>query len=193
MRHRTVRTPRVLGLVLASMTAIGLTAGAGAAPASAQVGQYFQIRNFQYRNGTGKCIDVPGNSTRVYERLQEWDCNNGNNQLWARVYAGDGTNAYQIVNRQSGLCIAPENNSSADLTPLVQTFCNGSVVTKWVDRTQYAENEVSVSISNVYTGTCIDLNGGIPSNGTRVQGFHCKNFSTPGSPALVYPQLWVFR
>jgi hypothetical protein len=193
MNNRTARASRVIALFVASAIAIALTTAAGTGAANAQVGQYYEIRNFQYRNGTGKCIDVPGSSTAYYQRLQIWDCHGGDNQLWARVYVGDGTSNYEIINRHSGMCIAPENNSSADLTPLVQTYCNGGLVTKWYDTAQFAENEISASITNAYTGTCIDLNGGVPSNGTPVQGYHCKNFSTPSSPALVYPQLWVFR
>jgi len=61
---------------------------------------------------SGKCVDVPGWSTASGVQLQQYTCVAGqSNQQWRLV--ASGTNTFQIVNVNSGLCVSDKDGSTA--------------------------------------------------------------------------------
>jgi len=79
-------------------------------------GSYTLVNRF-----SGLCLDNAASSTAAGNPIIQWDCTGGTNQDWDLRSV---TNGYQLVNRASGLAIAPQGASAG--SPLVQQSGSGS-------------------------------------------------------------------
>jgi Ricin-type beta-trefoil lectin domain len=75
------------------------------------------------------CLDIAGASTASGAAAAQYPCNyNSNEQFTLRSV---GTNLYQVVAQNSGLCIAPSGDSTAGDAPLVQVSCTTAATRTW--------------------------------------------------------------
>lgn len=75
------------------------------------------------------CLDVSGASTASGAAIIQYPCNyNSNQQFTLRAV---GTNVYQVVAQNSGLCVAPAGDSAANSTALVQVSCSTAAARTW--------------------------------------------------------------
>jgi hypothetical protein len=78
---------------------------------------------------SGKCLDVPNASTSVGVQLQQFGCNNGDNQKWSLADQGDGR--VSIANKHSGLCIDVAGASGGNNASVQQYTCHGGDNQRW--------------------------------------------------------------
>jgi Cellulose binding domain/Ricin-type beta-trefoil lectin domain/Glycosyl hydrolases family 39 len=74
------------------------------------------------------CVDIAGSSTTSGAAVTQYPCTYTNNEQFALHSVG--TNVYQVVAQNSGLCIAPSGGSSSNGTGIIQVSCNSSA-TSW--------------------------------------------------------------
>jgi ricin-type beta-trefoil lectin protein len=75
------------------------------------------------------CLDVSGASTASGAAIIQYPCNYNSNQQF--TIRSVGTNVYQVVAQNSGLCVAPASDSTADSTALVQVCCSTAAARTW--------------------------------------------------------------
>jgi hypothetical protein len=174
---------RMIGLLLGSATAAGLSVGV-VSTAQAFEG-YHEIVNV----ATHKCADVSGRSTRPGALVHEWDCAGDDHQLWGLADLGNGY--YNLVNKNSHQCVELPNDSGANGTPIEQAPCLGYITEQWQLRNLYNNPQPNYILVNRFTGKCLDLNNADAANGTPIQIWDCVNLDAqfpnlPGIPAQVW-------
>jgi hypothetical protein len=74
----------------------------------------------------GKCLDIDGNGTANFTKVQVWDCAPGvGGQQWR--HRSDGS----LFNPQSGRCLDIPSGGTANGTKLQIYDCNGLGTQKW--------------------------------------------------------------
>jgi hypothetical protein len=124
---------------LAAATAAALLATAG--PASADV----PGSGFIYRITTSSAlaVDVSGASQDWGAPVIDWYVNGHSNQSWELVSVGNTPNEFQIVNENSGLCLAINAASTGlyDGASIIQFKCLGNAPTEqWIFQPHYLGN-----------------------------------------------------
>ncbi|MFW6691158.1 endo-1,4-beta-xylanase [Streptomyces sp. MAR4 CNX-425] len=116
--------------------------------------------------GSGRCLDVPNESTADGTQIQLWDCHGGTNQQWTATEAGE-----LRVYGDKCLDAAGTGNGAS-----VQIYsCWGGDNQKW-------RLNSDGSIVGVQSGLCLDAVGVGTANGTLIQLYSCTNGSN---------QLWT--
>jgi hypothetical protein len=73
----------------------------------------------------------------------------------------------------TGMCLAPQGESSADGVPIVQVRCNGSAFQRW----DFVDHDDSIfQLRNAVTLKCMDA-AGLNNNGTPVIQWPCAGIS----------------
>jgi len=111
--------------------------------------------------GSGRCLDVPNQSTTNGTQLQIYDCWSGANQQW--TFTNGELSVYTGASRK---CLDASGSSSANGTAAVIWSCHGGANQKWV----LGSNG---TLRNTATGTCLDVSGAATANGSRVQLWAC--------------------
>jgi Ricin-type beta-trefoil lectin domain len=119
---------------------------------------------------SGKCMDVAGASAADQAKVQQYQCNDGKNQIW--ILEGNG----EIVSQNSDKCLDVPNSSPADNVLVQQYTCNGGTNQLW-RATPRGE------IINVNSGKCLDVPNGDVADGVQLQQYGCNNGTN---------QQWVF-
>ncbi len=97
---------------------LGRCAGAAAAQAwSLQADGTLQLH--------GRCLDVRGGSVRIGAAVQLYSCFGGINEIW--ITGPDG----ELINANSGLCLAAASSAPDSGDALVQQDCTGSIEEIW--------------------------------------------------------------
>ena len=111
---------------------------------------------------SGKALDVYARSTANGARIAQWARNDGSNQQWQLVDAGDGT--YRVTSRLSSKVLDVANRSTAD----------GAAVIQWPDN-HGAHQQWSVTVSDGYatlvnrnSGKVLEVAGASTADGGRV-------------------------
>ena len=73
----------------------------------------------------GKCLDIVGNGTANFTKVQLWDCGTAGGQIWQPQPNG------ALLNPQSGRCLDSPSGATADGTKLQIYDCNGLDPQKW--------------------------------------------------------------
>ncbi|MFC6086263.1 lectin [Sphaerisporangium aureirubrum] len=110
--------------------------------------------------GSGRCLDVNGNTQTNGTQLQIWDCNSGTNQQWSST----SMNELRIYGTK---CLDVNGSGTADGTPVIIWDCNGQNNQKWRLNTDGTITSVSAS-------KCLDVSAAATANGTKVQIWSCN-------------------
>ncbi|WP_084546651.1 RICIN domain-containing protein [Glycomyces arizonensis] len=153
-RGNTVRNNTVfsVGNIPAGAAQIMAAAGpsdGGPAPAS---GELLGV-------GSGRCLDVPNQSTANGTQVEIWDCNGGSNQQWTYTDAGE-------LRVYGNKCLDAEGAGTADGTLAIIWDCHGGTNQKW-------NLNADGSITNVQSGLCLDVEGYGTANGSLVHLWTC--------------------
>nr|WP_211234911.1 non-reducing end alpha-L-arabinofuranosidase family hydrolase [Glycomyces arizonensis] len=109
--------------------------------------------------GSGRCLDVPGQSTANGTQLQIYDCWNGSNQQWTYTDAGE-------LRVYGNKCLDAEGAGTADGTLAIIWDCHGGTNQKW-------NLNGDGSITNAQSGLCLDVEGYGTANGSLVHLWSC--------------------
>jgi hypothetical protein len=75
------------------------------------------------------CLDVYGASTASGAKVDQWPCNYASNEQFTLDEVS--TNVYEVVAENSGLCVAPSGDSTANDAALVQVSCSTAAARTW--------------------------------------------------------------
>jgi Ricin-type beta-trefoil lectin domain-like len=75
------------------------------------------------------CLDVSGASAASGAAIDQWPCNYQTNEQFTLRAVSSGV--YQIVAVNSGLCVAPSGDSTANAASLVQVACTTAAARTW--------------------------------------------------------------
>lgn len=109
---------------------------------------------------SGRCLDVPNQSTANNTQLEIWDCNGGGNQQFTQL--PDGT--LQVYGNK---CLDVSNQGTAPGTKVAIFDCNGGANQQWRVNTDG-------TIVGVQSGLCLDVIGQGTANGTLIDIWTCN-------------------
>jgi Ricin-type beta-trefoil lectin domain-like len=75
------------------------------------------------------CLDVSGASTASGAAVDQWPCNYNSNEQFTLRSVSSGVD--QVVAVNSGLCVAPSGDSTANGASLVQVACTTAAARTW--------------------------------------------------------------
>jgi hypothetical protein len=110
--------------------------------------------------GSGRCLDVPNQSTINGVQLDIWDCNGGANQQFTQLTNG----ALQVYGTK---CLDVPGHAAAAGTPVEIYDCNGGANQQW-------RVNSDGTIVGVESGLCLDVTGAATANGTLVEIWTCN-------------------
>ena len=113
--------------------------------------------------GSGRCLDVPGQSTTNGTQLEIWDCNGGTNQQFAQLSNG----ALQVYGTK---CLDVPGHATAAGTKVDIWDCDGGTNQQW-------RVTSDGTIVGVESGLCLDVIGAGTANGTLVEIWTCTGGS----------------
>jgi len=126
--------------------------------------------------GSGRCLDVPGQSQTDGTLLQIWDCTGGANQQWTSTSSG-------ALTVYGGKCLDVPNHQTSAGTRVEIWTCNGGTNQRW-------RVNSDGSVVGVESGLCLDVTGAGTANGTAVEIWTCNGGSnqkwtglSPSSPS----------
>ncbi|MFE0464492.1 RICIN domain-containing protein [Kitasatospora sp. NPDC058965] len=135
---------------------------------------YFTLTNV----GSGKVLDVPGNSTGDGTQLEQWSPNGGGNQQWSILSTANG--GYTITNRNSGKVLDVYGALGAPGTAVIQYHPTGQPNQQW-NLTLVPADRASFTLTNAGSGLTADMSGGSTSaGGAAIQ------WSANGAPNQVW-------
>jgi hypothetical protein len=165
----SVRTLIRLGAIT---SALGVAAMTGISPASAATPNYTSVYNYTITDAaTGRCLD-----SNYLGDIYTLPCNGGNYQRWNFIY-NSSWGAYDIQDRQTGLCIATSG------WYVWTEDCGGGAEHMMMPWTDNGANPDSFAIvtADDYTD-CLDSNtSGATSNFHTVGSVYTSDFSTGGA------------
>ena len=109
---------------------------------------------------SGRCLDVPGQSTTNGAQLQLWDCHGGSNQRFTY------TSSKQLT-VYGNKCLDVSGGSTADGTAVVIWDCNGQTNQQW-------NVNADGTITGIPSGKCLDAFGRGTANGTKIIIWSCN-------------------
>jgi hypothetical protein len=113
--------------------------------------------------GSGRCLDVPGQSETNGTQLDIWDCNGGANQAWTYT-SGKQLQVY------GSKCLDASGQGTGDGTVVDAYTCNGGANQQW-------NVNSDGTITGVQSGKCLDVVGQGTANGTKVDLYTCNGGS----------------
>jgi hypothetical protein len=164
----------VAAAVLTGASLVATAAGASAQPttvspaASARplsAGVPFEFVN----RGTIRCATVGNASLEDNAPVWESSCVDDPSQNWVADSVGGGF--FHFRNLNSGLCLDFARNTNG--TTLKQHICGGDVFERWQVKAAPQAPGYSTIVSAA--GRCMDLDGGSPATGTKIQIWDCLN------------------
>ncbi|GCD99107.1 RICIN domain-containing protein [Embleya hyalina] len=127
---------------------------------------------------SGKCLDVPGGSTRDGVQVQQWTCNGKAHQRWNLRYARTalGLKLYYVVNEKSGKCLSVKGNSKKNGTPIIQWPCKEGDTAEFFAPLKV--NDVpgtNFVLWGAHSGKYPQVDGGSQANGAKVSLWEGKS------------------
>jgi endo-1,4-beta-xylanase len=110
--------------------------------------------------GSGRCLDVPGQSQTDGTYLQIWDCWGGANQQWTL----NATNELVVYGTK---CLDVPNHATAAGTRVQIWTCNGGANQQW-------RVNSDGTVVGAESGLCLDVTGAGTANGTAVEIWTCN-------------------
>ncbi|MEW9533485.1 non-reducing end alpha-L-arabinofuranosidase family hydrolase [Microbispora sp. NPDC049125] len=140
--------------VVTALATVVATALTWSAPASAATAPLVGV-------GSGRCLDVSGNSQANGALTQIWDCNGAANQQWTSTSAGE-------LRVYGNKCLDVNGAGTADGTTVLIWDCNGQNNQKW-------RLNSDGSVTAVGANKCLDVSGAATANGSKVQIWTCHS------------------
>jgi endo-1,4-beta-xylanase len=112
---------------------------------------------------SGRCLDVPNQSTANGTQIQLYDCWGGSNQRYTY------TSSKQLM-VYGNKCLDASGQGSSNGTPVIIWDCNGQANQQW-------NVNSNGSITGVQSGLCVDAVGAGTANGTKIQLYSCSGAS----------------
>jgi O-glycosyl hydrolase len=109
---------------------------------------------------SGRCLDVPNQSTVNGTQVALWDCNGGTNQSWTQLANG----ALRVYTNK---CLDVIGHATAPGSRVAIWDCNGGANQQW-------RVNADGTIVGVESGLCLDVSGQGTGNGTLVNIFTCN-------------------
>jgi O-glycosyl hydrolase len=109
---------------------------------------------------SGRCLDVPNQSTVNGTQVALWDCNGGANQSWTQLANG----ALRVYTNK---CLDVIGHATAPGSRVAIWDCNGGANQQW-------RVNADGTIVGVESGLCLDAAGQGTGNGTLVDIFTCN-------------------
>ncbi|TDC43991.1 RICIN domain-containing protein [Micromonospora sp. KC213] len=110
--------------------------------------------------GSGRCLDVPGQSTTNGTQLQLWDCWGGSNQRWTY------TSSKQLV-VYGNKCLDASGRGTSNGTAVIIWDCSGQANQQW-------NVNANGTITGVQSGLCLSASAGGTANGTKIVLWSCS-------------------
>ena len=125
----------------------------------------------------GLCVDVSGKSTADNAQIIQWTCNSQTNQQWTLqpVTVSGATNTFNLVSVNSGKCIVPTGDTTANDTVLVQLPCTTATTRVW-----QLPSYSSSSSTSTYQG--IPAVAPNACHNSSLPNAYGTNFPTPSDP-----------
>ncbi|MEO6086660.1 MAG: ricin-type beta-trefoil lectin domain protein [Umezawaea sp.] len=114
--------------------------------------------------GSGRCVDVPGQSQTAGTQVELWDCNGGSNQQWTSTSAGE-------LRVYGGDCLDASGQGTSPGTKVVIWTCNGGNNQKWT-------LNATGTITSTQSGLCLEAIGAGTGNGTLIDISTCNGGSS---------------
>jgi hypothetical protein len=130
---------------------------------------YFFIENVL----SGKVLDVTNASVANGARIQQWDFNHYQQQLWHLVPSGP---SYVVMNALSGAALDVTNASTVNGTPIQQWAPNGGGQQLWNFVAAGPTTGGFSNVVNVLTSKVLDVTNASTSDGALVQQWTSDNF-----------------
>jgi hypothetical protein len=113
--------------------------------------------------GSGRCLDVTGQSTTNGTQTQLWDCWSGTNQRWTY------TSSKQLM-VYGNKCLDAFGQGTTNGTAVIIWDCNGQANQQW-------NVNANGTITGVQSGLCLDASGAGTANGTKIIIWSCHGGS----------------
>ncbi|MGM1058977.1 glycosyl hydrolase [Saccharothrix sp. Mg75] len=149
-----MRTPPRLGRALLTLALTAPALMMATTPAQAAPAPLVGV-------GSGRCLDVTGNSTANGAPVRIWDCTGGANQGWEFSSSGE----LRVFNGSK--CLDVPNGSTTAGTRLATWDCNGGANQKF-------RLNPNGSITATQSGLCLDVDNQATANGTAVNTWNCN-------------------
>ncbi|WP_318272175.1 non-reducing end alpha-L-arabinofuranosidase family hydrolase [Microbispora triticiradicis] len=154
--------------VSAALATVLAAALVSAAPASAAAAPLVGV-------GSGRCLDVVGNTDALGTGLQIYDCNGQANQAFEFTSSGD------LRTFNGTRCVDAYGQGTANGTKVVIWSCNGQANQKW-------RLNSDGTITGVQSGLCLDVSNYGTANGSPVYLWTChggtnQKWTTSGGPS----------
>jgi len=117
---------------------------------------------------SGKCLDVAGASGKNGADVQQWDCNNGNNQKWSLV--SKGGDLYTLAALHSGKCLDVAGSRNDNGADVLQWDCHGKDNQTWRIT---KEGDDYFRLTARHSGKCLDVTGASGKSGANVLQWDC--------------------
>ncbi len=114
--------------------------------------------------GSGRCLDVKGNTDAAGTALELWDCNGQANQDF------EFTSAAELRTMAGTRCVEASGSQTTPGTPVVIGTCNAQPNQTW-------RQNSDGSITGVQSGLCLDADTAGTANGTAVILWTCNGQS----------------
>ena len=150
-KRRRLRFGTAAFLAVAGMTTLP------AGPASAAVSTVVGV-------GSGRCLDVVGNTDAIGSRVNIYDCNGQANQAWNFTSAGE----FRIFNDTR--CLDVKGQDTTAPAELQIYTCNGGANQKW-------RVNADGTIVGTQSSLCLDVTGAGTANSTLVDLWTCNGQS----------------
>ena len=129
------------------------------------------------QNATGESINVCNNSQTNGACVQQYATYNGPEEAFYLIASGSDWKITMSANQNK--CLGPNNNGTANLTPIVVQDCNGSTAQKYTAMPMSASGVYA--FKNVASGRCLNVAGNVTTNGALLVLYDCG--TTPSSNA----------
>jgi len=112
-------------------------------------------------SGSGKCLDIAGNSSSSGAGTIQYHCGFTPTQYWTvQPYAG----AFRLIVNQSGQCLVVSGNSYIDGARTIQSACTGARGELW----SFSASGNAWQIISTNSRKCLYVSGGSTSDGSQV-------------------------
>ncbi len=158
-RRLSLISAAVIALALASLATLSLNAR----PVSADISPSW------WNGWSGLCLNVQGANPNNGAKLIQWTCTNVPNESFS-LTSCNGSGQCELVENNYNKCVTDPGASTSNGTQLQDWACTGATTQLW--RYSWVDN-FDVTLTNVYSGKCMEVYNWSKSNGGVVDQWTC--------------------